>query len=101
VLPEQQLVTRGPFGLVRHPLYLAAILVWLALWLVFASPLALALALLYVVPGYWIYARSEEEMLAAHFGEAYARYRNEVGMLLPRLRPTRAAVGPGPPPASG
>jgi protein-S-isoprenylcysteine O-methyltransferase Ste14 len=88
VLPEQALVTRGPFALVRHPLYLAAILVWLALSLAFASPAALALTLLYVVPGYWIYARSEEEMLAAHFGDAYARYRSEVGMLLPR--PPRA-----------
>jgi protein-S-isoprenylcysteine O-methyltransferase Ste14 len=100
ILPDQQLVTVGPFALVRHPLYLAAILIWLALSLAFASPVALVLTLLYVVPGYWTYARSEEEMLSAHFGEAHARYRSQVGMLLPR--PPRAAIAePGSPTSRG
>ena len=90
VLPGQQVVSSGPYRLVRHPLYLAAFLVWLAVALAFASSAALGLAALYVIPGYLIYIRSEEEMLLAQLGEAYRRYRSEVGMLLPRLR--RAAA---------
>jgi protein-S-isoprenylcysteine O-methyltransferase Ste14 len=86
VLPNQRLVSSGPYGLVRHPLYLAAFFVWLAVALAFASPAALAITALYVIPGYVIYIRSEEEMLLTHLGEPYRRYRDEVGMLLPRLR---------------
>jgi protein-S-isoprenylcysteine O-methyltransferase Ste14 len=71
---------------VRHPLYVAAYLVWLAVAIAFESVAALALAVIYVIPAYWIYMRSEEEMLLAHLGDAYRRYREEVGMLVPRPR---------------
>jgi protein-S-isoprenylcysteine O-methyltransferase Ste14 len=78
--------TSGPYALVRHPLYLAAFFVWLAVALAFASLAALAITALHVIPGYLIYIRSEEEMLVTHLGEPYRRYQEEVGMLLPRLR---------------
>jgi protein-S-isoprenylcysteine O-methyltransferase Ste14 len=84
VLPEQRVVSEGPYAWVRHPLYLAAYLVWLAVALGFGSVTALALALLYVIPSYWIYLRSEEAMLLEHLGAAYADYRARVGGLLPR-----------------
>jgi protein-S-isoprenylcysteine O-methyltransferase Ste14 len=86
VLRDQRVVREGPYGLVRHPLYLAAYLVWAAVAIGFGSPVALGLALAYVIPSYWIYMRAEEAMLVAHLGDAYARYRDEVGMLVPRLR---------------
>jgi len=86
VLRDQRIVRDGPYALVRHPLYLAAYLVWLALAIAYASPAALAISVLYVIPGYAIYMRSEERMLCAHLGDAYRRYQREVGMLLPRLR---------------
>ena len=84
VLPEQRVVREGPYRLVRHPLYLAAFGIWLALALAFASPVAFALTLLYVIPSYLIYLRAEEDMLLAQLGEPYRSYRSEVGMLLPR-----------------
>jgi protein-S-isoprenylcysteine O-methyltransferase Ste14 len=86
VLPEQRVVRDGPYGLVRHPLYLAAFAVWLALAIAFASPLALALTLVYVIPSYLIYMRSEEAMLVARLGDAYRSYQREVGFLLPHAR---------------
>lgn len=86
VLPDQEVVTDGPYGLVRHPLYLAAWLVWLAVALAYASGLALGLTLAYVIPSYWVYMRAEEEMLVANLGPPYRRYRERVGMLFPRLR---------------
>lgn len=84
VLPQHQVVKAGPYAYVRHPLYLAAYLVWLAVAIGFGSPVALALTAFYVVPSYWIYMRAEEAMLTQHLGEAYREYRAEVGMLLPR-----------------
>jgi protein-S-isoprenylcysteine O-methyltransferase len=83
VLPEQRVVRSGPYRLVRHPLYLAAFLIWLALALAFASPVTLGLTLLYVIPGYVIYLRAEEAMLLAQLGDAYRSYQHDVGMLLP------------------
>jgi protein-S-isoprenylcysteine O-methyltransferase Ste14 len=67
-------------------LYVAAYLVWAAVAIAFGSPVALGLTVAYVIPGYWIYMRAEERMLLAHLGDAYARYREDVGMLVPRLR---------------
>jgi protein-S-isoprenylcysteine O-methyltransferase Ste14 len=84
VLPDHRVVSEGPYGLVRHPLYLAAYLVWLAVAIGFGSVVALALTVLYVVPSYWIYMRAEEDMLLEQLGDAYARYRQQVGMLFPR-----------------
>lgn len=49
------------------------------------SRLVLLVTLPYVLPAYVVYMRSEEQMLLAHFGEPYARYRERVGMLFPRL----------------
>jgi protein-S-isoprenylcysteine O-methyltransferase Ste14 len=91
VLPEHRIVVDGPYALVRHPLYLAAYLVWFAVAIGFGSGVALALTVFYVVPGYWIYMRSEEAMLTAHLGDAYRDYRARVGMLLPRRNRTECA----------
>ena len=90
VLPDHRVVTEGPYRLVRHPLYVAAYLVWLAVAIGFESPVALVFTVAYVIPGYWIFMRAEEEMLLAHLGDAYARYQQEVGMLVPRLRGARS-----------
>jgi protein-S-isoprenylcysteine O-methyltransferase Ste14 len=87
VLPEQRIVTAGPYGHVRNPLYVGAILIWLGLALAFQSGVTIAITLLYVLPGYLANIRSEETMLLEHFGEPYARYLENVGALLPRLGP--------------
>jgi protein-S-isoprenylcysteine O-methyltransferase Ste14 len=91
ILPEQQIVTAGPYGHVRHPLYSGALLIWISLSVGFSSSVILAITVLYVLPAYLIYMRSEEHMLLAHFGESYAAYRNRVGMLFPGLAPAAAA----------
>ena len=90
VLHDQQVVSEGPYGLVRHPLYVAAYLVWAAVAIGFGSLAALGVTVAYVIPGYWIYMRAEERMLLAHLGDAYARYREEVGMVVPRQRGPRS-----------
>lgn len=85
VRPDTELVTTGPFGIVRHPLYLSVLMLWAGGALALVSPvLALGLALL--VPAFYSRARAEERMLTRRFGTAYAAYAARVPMLLPRIR---------------
>ena len=86
VLPDQKVISTGPYALVRHPLYVAAFLVWFSLALAFSNVVVLLITLLYVIPSYLVYMRAEEEMLLRHLGDAYATYRARVGMLFPRIR---------------
>ncbi|MGC2422889.1 MAG: methyltransferase [Nitrospirota bacterium] len=72
------LVTWGVYGLVRHPMYLAGILVFLFEPVVTANSLALrVLAALYFLFGTFI----EERRFLHDFGAEYAAYQREV----PRL----------------
>ena len=74
VLPAQEILSKGPYGQIRHPLYAGAFLVWFSLALTFSNLPVLLITLLYVIPSYLIYIRAEEEMLLRHLGDAYARY---------------------------
>ncbi len=93
VLPEQTLITSGPYARVRHPIYLAVILLWMAVAAAYSSIGMFVVSLLYVIPAYALYARSEERMMVEHFGAAYREYQRHTGMLLPRLRAGRPTSG--------
>lgn len=86
ILPDHHLVTTGAYGVIRHPVYLAAFLVWLGLALAAASPAALLATTLYVVPTYLLYMRSEERMMLEAFGERYRTYCRTVPAVIPRPR---------------
>jgi protein-S-isoprenylcysteine O-methyltransferase Ste14 len=78
-----ELVSRGPYRIVRNPIYSGLILgafgwgLWLASWLTLAY--AVALFVLFDAK-----SRIEERWLAEKFGEAYTRYqRSGVRKLIP------------------
>jgi protein-S-isoprenylcysteine O-methyltransferase Ste14 len=84
-MPETyMLVTRGAYGVMRHPLYMSYCLFFVGL------PLALLnvvlLVLIVGIPGYYGIARAEEKILIQKFGEQYVTYQKEVGMFLPKVR---------------
>lgn len=85
VLPDQRVVTDGPYAYVRHPIYTAALMIWVSVAIGFGSTIAGLITIAYVVPSYYIYSRSEEEMMLQHFGDAYRVYRDGTGGFLPRL----------------
>jgi protein-S-isoprenylcysteine O-methyltransferase Ste14 len=89
VLAGQQLVTGGAYGFVRHPAYLACLLVWSGLSVAFLNPIVALVTALYVLPVYLAYLRAEERMMEEHFGDAYRSYRAVVPMLVPRFGSTR------------
>ena len=84
VLADHKLVTGGAYGFVRHPVYLAALLVWLGLAVGYLSGTAFVVTAFYVIPIYLLYVRSEEDMMLETFGDAYREYRRFVPMLVPR-----------------
>ncbi len=88
VRPDTQVVTRGAYGLVRHPLYLSILLLWAGGALALASwILALGCALL--VPAVVERCRLEERLLVSYVGESYLAYAARVPMLVPRLARSR------------
>lgn len=77
------IVRRGPYRLVRHPIYTGLILALLALGVQAGRPAGVAGALLMAV-GFWTKARLEERFLSAELSEgAYADYRRITPMLVP------------------
>lgn len=68
---------------VRHPLYLGLLLSFWSVPVMSAGHLLFSAgASVYTLIGIWF----EERDLVAQFGERYRRYRQDVGMLLPRAR---------------
>jgi protein-S-isoprenylcysteine O-methyltransferase Ste14 len=85
ILPEQRMVTAGPYAHIRNPIYAGVLLMWISLAVGFRSLPILGITLLYVLPAYLVYIRAEERMLLAHFGAPYARYCEQVGRLFPKV----------------
>lgn len=75
-------ITRGVFSVVRHPIYLAAILFYAGLICMTLS-LASAALLLVIIPFYRFISRYEETLLTERFGNEYREYMGKVPMLFP------------------
>lgn len=86
VTDEHRLITAGPYSLVRHPIYAALFGMILATALVFAELRALAVVVPVFLAGTEIRVRSEDRLLAEHFGKEFDEYRRRVRAYLPGLR---------------
>jgi protein-S-isoprenylcysteine O-methyltransferase Ste14 len=80
-----ELVTDGPYGITRHPMYTGLLLMVLGAALAWDSALTLLLALLLVVP-FFIHTVYEEALFERHFGAAYSDYQRRVPRLVPFAR---------------
>ena len=78
---DSELVTDGPYKLVRHPIYTGVIAAMLGTMLAVSWWVGLPLALMAF---YFIYAAiQEEKRMAAEFGEKYGTYKAKSKMLVP------------------
>lgn len=79
-----ELCTTGPYGLVRHPMYLAIDLLGLgsAVWA--ATPVVI-LGTLFLVIGGDFRARLEEKVLLAAFKDRYRHYMRRVRRMVPGI----------------
>ena len=78
-------IRKRVFNVVRHPIYLSEILLYLGLLLLSIS---LAATVVWIVAiGFLHYiSRYEERLLLAHFGKEYEQYMREVPMWIPWFR---------------
>jgi protein-S-isoprenylcysteine O-methyltransferase Ste14 len=78
-------VTRGIYGLVRHPMYASQWLWVLAQPLLLQNWIAGFIDLLIFVPFYYLRVKTEEQLMQQQFGDQYRSYMKKVGAVFPRL----------------
>jgi protein-S-isoprenylcysteine O-methyltransferase Ste14 len=89
-LTQKELVTTGVYGIVRHPMYLAGILVFTLNPHITVNSLTITvLADLYFLFGMFI----EERRFIRIFGDQYREYMKRVPRLIPRLFPVERRRG--------
>jgi protein-S-isoprenylcysteine O-methyltransferase Ste14 len=82
---KHELITRGIYSLIRHPMYASQ---WL--WVV-AQPLLLQnwiagfSNLLVFIPFYFLRVKAEEQMMMEKFGDQYHTYMQKVGAVFPKF----------------
>lgn len=81
---DHQLVTSGPFAIVRHPMYTGIFLAALGSLLIY--PTWTTLLFVFFAPLTSVRARREERALAIEFGEQWREYCNRVPAFFPRLK---------------
>ena len=81
---KAELITDGIYARVRHPLYLATVLVFAALVFVYPFPpvIVFSLCLIFYT---MIGAYFEERKLVRHYGDEYLEYKKTAGFILPRF----------------
>ena len=82
---KAELVTDGIYSRIRHPLYLATLLVFSALALIYPFSVVIVFALC-MIAYTMIGAYFEERKLVKHYGDEYLEYMKTAGFILPKLR---------------
>ena len=88
-----RLITAGPYGFVRHPLYAGTLLIGAGFCLAVQNAWLAAAALAGFLMSYRGKMDEEEQILQEEHPEAFARYQAAVPRLLPRLIPYPASGG--------
>jgi protein-S-isoprenylcysteine O-methyltransferase Ste14 len=79
---DHELIERGPYAYVRHPIYSGSLLMVLGAAIFWSSMNALgAFAICFI--GFWSKSRIEEKLLTAHFPVAYPEYKSRTKALIP------------------
>jgi len=83
---EHSIERGGPYRWVRHPGYLGSLLVLNGIALASGNWATLLASFVVTLAAYSYRIAVEDEMLLAALGKSYAKYRREIGALLPSLR---------------
>jgi protein-S-isoprenylcysteine O-methyltransferase Ste14 len=86
VVEGHELITEGPYGVVRNPIYLAMFGMLVATGLAVSRWQALAVAMIVFFAGTEIRIRSEERLLREAFGAKFEEYARRVPGLFPIWR---------------
>ncbi|WP_158880672.1 isoprenylcysteine carboxylmethyltransferase family protein [Rhodanobacter sp. L36] len=79
---DHELIERGPYGYVRHPIYTGLLMAFLGTAMAIGE-LRGFLAVAIVAVSFWRKLRLEERWMGEQFGDAYADYMRRVKALVP------------------
>ena len=82
VRQEHELIVRGPYRLVRHPIYSGLLLAVAGSAIAYDNPVWL-ICLVALTLSYVVKMRQEEQLMNETFPEAYPEYRRQVKALIP------------------
>jgi protein-S-isoprenylcysteine O-methyltransferase Ste14 len=77
-----ELITSGPYALVRHPIYTGLLTMFVATVVVLGH-VAGIIAMPFVFVSFWIKLRFEEKLMSEKFPNEYAAYQQRVKRLIP------------------
>jgi protein-S-isoprenylcysteine O-methyltransferase Ste14 len=80
-----RIITAGPYALVRHPMYLAALCISLGLACMIQSLAYFAVFIIYLALILSLIPHEEKNLRDA-YGDAYSAYQKRVGALIPYMR---------------
>ena len=80
-----ELVTSGPYSIMRHPLYVFSLIGIIGIGLTSENVLVLACLVLFYMSYYPFAVHAEEAKLTRKFGPAYRQYMTDVPAFMPRL----------------
>ncbi len=82
---KHELITRGIYGVVRHPMYASQWLLVIAQPLLLQNWIAGFLGLLTFILFYFLRVKAEEKMTMEIFGDQYHAYMQKVGAIFPKF----------------
>ena len=82
---KHELITRGIYGVIRHPMYASQWLLAIATPLLLQNWIAGFLNLLVFIPFYLLRVKAEEQMMLDSFGAHYQEYMKNTGRVLPKM----------------
>lgn len=80
-----ELITRGIYGVIRHPMYASQWIFSFATPLLLHNWIAGFLNLLVFIPFYLLRVQAEDQMMLEQFGDQYRSYVQKVGALFPKF----------------
>lgn len=84
VREKPTVIRKGVFSIVRHPIYLGAVLFYLSVLVLFLSIVS-TLIWFFIIFFYIFLCKHEEKLLLNKYGKEYEQYMSEIPMLLPKL----------------
>lgn len=85
ILDGHQLVTHGPYRVLRHPSYTGGLMTVAGIGLMLGNGLSFAAAFGGIFIGYAVRILVEEAALREHFGDAFAAHKKRTWAVLPPL----------------
>jgi len=82
---KHELITRGIYGVIRHPMYASQWLWVIAQALLLQNWFAGVVNLIIFIPFYFMRVRAEETLMFDSFGEQYREYMKKTGAVLPKI----------------